>query len=162
MLCQTMILLHRKCLSQRQSPIRTTQATQEQHDRIERFFDTLRESEDGRRLHEAYTQVSREIGYLIRNQRRVTVTWHRHRGPAFLAGLLDHLQGNSATIPLDIGGISRATLLARMESVLLAYGSQELRGALERHRNILMGCADAATAQECIASLRHSEAKDVT
>lgn len=134
-----------------------TQVTQEQRDRIERFLDTLRESEDGRRLHEAYTQIGREIGYLIRNQRQVTVTWHRNRGPAFLAGLLDHLRGNSTTIPLEIGGVSRATLLARLEKVLLAHGSNPLREAIEHHRDNLMQCADAVTAQELIDILRHSE-----
>jgi hypothetical protein len=135
----------------------TAASTREQSDHIERFLDTLRESEDGRRLHDAYIRLNREIGYLIRNQRRVTVTWHRNRGPAFLAGLLDHLRGNSATIPLEIGGVSRRALLARMGEVLLAHGSDELRDAIEQHRDNLMRCAGAATVQECIDILRRGE-----
>lgn len=123
---------------------------------MERFFDTLRQTEDGRRLHEAYTQTSREISYLVRNQRQVTVTWHRNRGPAFLAAFLDHLRGNSATIPLEIGGISRTTLLARMDVVLRAHGSKELHDVIECHRDNLMRCADATTAQACIEILRRA------
>lgn len=134
----------------------TTPVTEEQRDRMERFFDTLRQTEDGRRLHEAYTQTSREISYLVRNQRQVTVTWHRNRGPAFLAAFLDHLRGNSATIPLEIGGISRTTLLARMDVVLRAHGSKELHDVIECHRDNLMRCADATTAQACIEILRRA------
>ena len=135
----------------------TTPVTLKQRDRIERFLDALRETEHGRRLHEDYVWASREIGYLVRNQRQVTVTWHRNRGPAFVAGLLDHLRGDSATIPLEISGISRGTLLARMEKVLLAHGSLELRDAIEHHRENLMRCADATTARQCLDILRRAE-----
>jgi hypothetical protein len=133
--------------------------TREQRDRIERFFDSLRERDAGRRLNDAYEQFSREIGYLVRNRRQVTVAWHRNRGPAFLAGFLDHLRGNADAIPLEIGGVSRAMLLSRMEAVLLAHGSKGLRSAIQRHRDDLMRCADAATAKACIDILHHTEEK---
>lgn len=137
----------------------TTPITQQQREYIEQFVDALRETEYGRRLHEDYVWASREIGYLVRNQRHVKVTWHRNRGPAFLAGFLDHLRGYSATIPLEIGGITRAMLLARMEEVLLAHGSKGLRKAIEHHRDYLMHFADAVTAQEFIEILHLFEEK---
>lgn len=135
--------------------------TQTQNDRIEKWIDTIGESEAGRRLHDAYAETRLEITFLVRKRRQVTVVWHRNRGPAFLAGLLEHLRGDAPSIPMEIGGISRATLLARMETVLQAHGSHALRDAIERYRDDVMRCADADTVQECIERL-HNTKEEVT
>lgn len=131
-------------------------------DGIERFLDALGETAEGRQLLDDFARTRLELTYLVRRQRQVKVTWHRNRGPAFLTGLLDHLQGKSAQIPLVIDGVSLSTLLTRMEAVLLAYGSRELRAALERQRDRLMGWAYAETAGECIATLRFTEERHGT
>ena len=128
-----------------------------QNDRMNKWLDAIGASEAGRRLHDAYAETRREITYLVRKKRQVTVAWHRNRGPAFLAGLLDHLRGKTPSIPLEIGGISRAGLLNRMETILQAYGSNALRDAIARYRDDVVRCADAETVQECLQRLRTAE-----
>ena len=134
-------------------------ATDEQRARMRPLLDALRETARGRELEEAFSQLSREMAYLIRNRRPVTVAWHRNRGPAFLACVLGHLRGDAATIPSEIGGITRATALAGMGDVFLRHGSSALRDAIERHRDIVMRLAEVDTAGEWIELLRRAEAE---
>ena len=123
------------------------------------LLDALLETSRGRELEEAFSQLSREIAYLVRHSRPVTLAWQRHRGPAFLACVLKHLKGEAAAIPRDIDGVSRVSLLARMGAVLYEHGSNPLRETIDRHRDVLLSCANATTAQECIEILRRAEAE---
>ncbi|MCP3994239.1 MAG: hypothetical protein GY722_04115 [bacterium] len=131
--------------------------TQSQNDSVTKWLDAIGKSEAGSRLHDAYAETRREITFLVRKKRHVTVVWHRNRGPAFLAGLLEHLRGDTPSFPKEIGDVSRATLLARMETVLQAHGSNALRDAIARYRDDVMRCAGADTVQECIERLRNTE-----
>lgn len=128
---------------------------------IEEFVDRLRHTEQGRRLHDAYAHSISEIGFLIRTRRQVMVTWHRNKGPAFLAGIADHLRGNAASMPIEIDGVSREMMLANMERVLLAHASKSLRVDLERHRDAVFLCSEAATAEECLRLLERAETQIV-
>ena len=132
-------------------------ATDEQRARMQPLLDALRRTARGRELEEAFSQLSREMAYLIRNRRPVKVAWHRNRGPAFLACVLGHLRGDAATIPTEIGGVTRATALAGMGDVLLRHGSNALREAIERHREIVMHLAEVDTAAAWIERLRRVE-----
>jgi hypothetical protein len=109
-----------------------------ERDRMLVLLDRLRETAYGIELHETFGDLRREIGYLVRNARPVKVVWHRHRGPAFLAHVLNHLKGDTDAVPHEIAGISREALLARMGEVLAAQGSRPLRAALERHGPVLL------------------------
>jgi hypothetical protein len=129
-------------------------ATDEQRARMQPLLDALLETERGRELREDFSQLSREIAYLVRRRRPVTVTWHRHRGPAYLACALDHLKGDDAAVPQQIDGVTRSAMLTAMGRVLAAHGSNPLRAAIQRHRDLLLSCADAATAEECIERIR--------
>jgi hypothetical protein len=117
---------------------------------MEILREKFRATRAGRELLEILAQVNSEIGYLVRNSRPVMITWHRHRGPAFLALVLAYLRGEAQRIPSAIDGVTRTTLLARMRTLLDAHGSPLLRNALERHGGALMALADAETLEECL------------
>ena len=124
------------------------------------FRDTLRETAVGRELHDTFADVRREIGYLIRNCRPVKVVWHRNQGPAFMTHVLNHLLDDADTIPREIRGISRETLLRRMGAVLFAHGSNPLRAGIERFGPAILSMVDAETAYECLAILKRAESTD--
>lgn len=132
----------------------------EQQSRMLDLRDAFRETASARELHESFAEVRREVGYLVRNCRPVTVVWHRNRGPAFLACAINHLKGDAETVPGEIGGVTRAALLARMGAVLVAHGSNPLRAAIERHGTLVLRLAESATVQACIDALRREDAVD--
>ena len=144
------------------SPPGVTPFTDEQRASLMPLLDALRETERGRELHEAFAQLRRELVYLVRTRRPVKVAWHRNRGPAFLACLLNHLKDEAAVIPREIGGVSRATLLERMGQLFSEQGSDALREAIRRHRDVVMLLADAETVQECFEILRRAETVEAT
>jgi hypothetical protein len=86
---------------------------------LAKFRDTRR----GPELHAAFAEVRREIGFLVRNSRPVTVAWHRCKGPAFMAHVLNHLAGHCESVPHEVQGVTRRTLLVRMREVLMSRGS---------------------------------------
>lgn len=114
----------------------------------------LRATPRGPELHDVFAQVRREVGYLVRNSRRVKVVWHRGEGPGFLAHTLNHLKGTTATIPTEVDGVARGELLERMGDVLAAHGSIPLREAVERYRDVLLPIlATSETVDEAIERL---------
>jgi hypothetical protein len=88
----------------------------------------------------------------------VKVAWHRTEGPAFFAHVLNHLRGESGSIPLAVNGVTRGMMLERMAAALATHGSNPLRDAVERYRDELMPIlATAHTVDECIARFREME-----
>ncbi|MDT0347465.1 hypothetical protein [Streptomyces litchfieldiae] len=131
---------------------RPVAVTEAERARLLRLREEFRRTEKGRELHETFAQVRREIGYLVRNSRRVKVAWYRNQGPAFLTHTLNHLRGRTDSVPLEVNGVSRTELLTRMAQVLAAHGSNPLRAAVERHRDDLLHIlATATTAEEAVA-----------
>lgn len=120
----------------------------------------LRATPRGRALHDMFGEVRREVGYLIRNVRPVTVAWHRHKGPAFMTHVLNHLAGHTDRIPHDVQGVTRGDLLTRMREVLAVRGSNPLREALAQYGDDLFAMAtgpDCHTIEDCIALLQQQE-----
>ncbi len=129
-----------------------------ERDRMLVLLEQLRATPYGIELHETFGDVRREIGYLVRNVRPVKTAWHRHHGPAFLAHLLNHLKGDTPTVPHEVDGVAREAFLARMGDVLAAHGSRPLRAAIERHRPVLLPILSKAdTVHDCLAALRALE-----
>ena len=91
----------------------------------------LRSTPKGRALHELFVHLRREAADLIRNHKLVKATWHRHKGPAFLAHVLNHLRGDTGTVPREVDGVHAKTLLEKMVEVLRRYGSNSLRAAID-------------------------------
>jgi hypothetical protein len=137
-----------------------TPLTEAQRERFIRVRDAVRETPRGRRLDDTFLEVRQEIGVLVRNCRPVTVAWHRNRGPAFLAHVINHLRGDAESIPREIGGVSRETLLTRMRDVLRARGSDALRQALERHGPDLLLLAESESVDDCVEILRRMESTE--
>lgn len=119
----------------------------------------FRGTRTGRELHDTFARVRREIGYLVRNCRPVRVAWHRNKGPAFLAHVLNHLKGESEGVPGEVEGISLALLLGRMGEMLGRHGSNPLREAIEKHSDDLLSMltSGTVTVQDCIAYLQQKE-----
>jgi hypothetical protein len=123
-------------------------------DRMLGLLERFRAAPLGPELHETFARVRREVGYLVRNSRRVKIAWHRSQGPAYLAHVLNHLRGDAASVPLEVDGVARAQMLTRMSDVLRAQGSIPLREAIDRYHDELMPIlASARTAEECIEGL---------
>lgn len=119
----------------------------------------FRSTRTGRELHAVFADVRREMGYLVRNCRPVKVAWHRNKGPAFLAHLLNHLKGHTDYLPREVDGVSRATLLTRMSAAFRAHGSNPLREAIEKHGDdlLLMLTSGNGAVQDWIAYLQQKE-----
>jgi len=132
-----------------------------ERDHMVGLLDEFRRTPHARELHDLFGQVRREIGYLVRNNRRVKIAWHRGQGPGFLTHTLNHLRGNAATVPVEVDGVPRVQLLSRMADALAAHGSIPLRAAVERHRDALLPIlATATTIPEAIALLEAAASQD--
>jgi len=123
-------------------------------DRMLGLLERFRAAPLGPDLHETFARVRREVGYLVRNSRRVKIAWYRSQGPAYMAHVLNHLRGDAASVPLEVDGVARAQMLTRMSEVLRAQGSIPLREAIDRYHDELMPILTSArTADECIERL---------
>jgi hypothetical protein len=91
----------------------------------------LVKSEEGARWIALAETHASEVIHLVNHKRRVTVTWHRNQGPQFLNEAIMNAHDVSHPIPLEIGGVTRETLLRRMAKVLADCGTAGLRAAVE-------------------------------
>jgi hypothetical protein len=132
--------------------------TGEQRSRMLLFRDAMCSTAKGRELHDSFVHVRRELGYLVRNSRPVKVVWHRTHGPAFFAHILNHLKGDEESVPLEIGGVSRAEFLTRMGTVLEARGSNPVREAIRLWRSELLEILSTATdVDACLGAIADVE-----
>jgi len=83
-----------------------------------------------------------EVIHLVNHNRRVAVVWHRNQGPAFLNRAINNARDPQETIPEQIEGITGKALLGSMGDVLAQQGSLELREAIERYRDQVLGLAE--------------------
>jgi hypothetical protein len=135
------------------------QVSESEVDRMLGLLERFRAVPLGPELHQTFARVRREVGYLVRNSRAVTIAWHRTAGPAYMAHVLNHLRGDAAAVPLEVDGVARAQMLTRMRDALYAHGSIPLRESIERYDDELMAILTSArTADECIARLGGADA----
>jgi hypothetical protein len=90
---------------------------------------------EGRRLAALVERDRREVVSLVNHNRRVTVAWHRNRGPAFLNRAIENARDPEVEIPREIDGVSRGQLLLAMERVLAEHGSETLGSAMQSHHD---------------------------
>jgi hypothetical protein len=83
-----------------------------------------------------------EVIHLVNHNRRVAVVWHRNQGPAFLNRAINNARDPQEMIPRQIEGITGKALLGSMGDVLAQQGSLELREAIERYRDQVLGLAE--------------------
>jgi hypothetical protein len=86
----------------------------------------LQETEAGRELWEAVSRHQYEALSLVNEVRPVTVTWHRNKGPVFLAALGRSAKEPAYRIPAEIEGVSRQEAITNIMAALTAHGSEAL------------------------------------
>jgi hypothetical protein len=107
----------------------------------------------GRRLNDLVRTHGDELMELVHHRRPVLVEWHRTRGPAFSALLLEALL-DGGTLPSAVDGVSRDVMLARMKYALQAEGSPALRGAMAENEAFLLDLLDrSGTVDELVANV---------
>ncbi|HKZ12724.1 MAG TPA: hypothetical protein VJL81_02650, partial [Solirubrobacterales bacterium] len=85
-----------------------------------------------------------EVERLVHHDRRVTLVWHRNRGPAWTAHLINASREDDYEIPAEVGGVSRTELLERMHEALYKHGGEALRADLDRWAEPLIAAAVTA------------------
>jgi hypothetical protein len=107
-----------------------------EYEQLARAIDATRQelsrSPAGALVLEKLDRHGRECRRLVNRVRRVTLAWHRSRGPAFLHHALESLRDPGHRIPRSIDGAEWRQLLDTMQDVLAEHGSDELRADLER------------------------------
>jgi hypothetical protein len=89
----------------------------------------------GARMAAAGRRHASEIRHLIHHRRRVTVTWHRFKGPAFVVSLARAMQQPDASAPAAIDGVRLIDAVRALRNVLVAEGSLSLQASIAEHED---------------------------
>jgi hypothetical protein len=108
---------------------RTRDENQELADRLE---DLVGRGPDAQRLVRIARAHLAELRNLIHHCRRVTVSWHRNKGPGYIAAIERSLRARTP-VPREIDGLSLASGMRAMRFVLMQEGSEGLKAALAAH-----------------------------
>jgi hypothetical protein len=117
------------------------------------YFEELRDANRNSVLHQLYERHHREVMALVNHRRPVTVVWHRHQGPAFVAALARANRIEHYRIPFAINDVTRESLLGAMEDVLRRHGSRELVADMDRFRDDVYALALDGESVEHLARL---------
>lgn len=112
----------------------------------------LERSDAGRLLIELLDRHRAEVARLLREDRRVAVTWHRGGGAALFQLLLRALSRPELELPATVNGTPVADLLDRLVSVLAQRGSPALGDDLRQARAVIPDPA-GRTLPEILAGL---------
>ncbi|MCA6363483.1 MAG: hypothetical protein IM638_10630 [Bacteroidetes bacterium] len=93
-------------------------------------------------LYTALNTHKQEVLHLVNHCRPVTVVWQRNKGPAFVNSILNALNESEPSIPVQINGISLASLAEKMYAVLLEQGSHALKTDLEKLGPTILNAID--------------------
>jgi hypothetical protein len=114
----------------------------------------LTRSEPGRALLVDVRRSQVEVRRLIEHRRRVTLVWHRHKGPAFVAAAINLGREGYTEIPQEVAGARAADLVRAMLDVLAREGSAELREVVDGRRELLTWLVDnCGDLEEVVAHL---------
>ncbi|MFF2949748.1 hypothetical protein ACFVVU_00125 [Kitasatospora sp. NPDC057965] len=102
-------------------------------------------SELGARLGALVRRHMHEVRRLVHHNRRVMVTWHRCKGPAFVNHALNTADQPRWPLPTVIDGVSPLQALLAMRDVLLAEGSASLRADIAAHQDRVLDLAGRTT-----------------
>jgi hypothetical protein len=92
----------------------------------------LQQAPAGAILWAAVRRHQQEALRLVNQVRPVTVAWHRHQGPSFLAALGRSAKEPAYRIPYAIDGMTRPAAVAAILAQFEQHGSPALRGDLAR------------------------------
>lgn len=114
---------------------------------------SLEAGEPGRRLGRLIRRHMAEVRDLVHHNRRVMVTWHRHKGPAFVNTVLRNAAQPGWPLPPEIDGVRPVDTLRAMRDVLMAEGSATLRTDIAAHQEHVLDLAHRATSLHGLLSL---------
>lgn len=97
----------------------------------------------GQRIAPLVDRHGHEIVHLVNHNRRVTLAWQRHQGPAFVNRAINNARDPASRIPTDIKGITAVALLGTMGDVLSEHGSPALRADIAAYRHEVLAYAAA-------------------
>ena len=112
---------------------------------IDEVEDELSQSPAGALVLAKIREHGREGRRLVNTVRRVTLAWHRAKGPAYLYHAIESLRDPQHRIPRSIDAVPWRQLLADMAVVLGAHGSDELRADVERYAPFVLDCLSDLT-----------------
>jgi hypothetical protein len=122
---------------------------------LDQIATAIEDTPQGSRLVALARRHSDEVRHLIHHRRRVTVTWHRYKGPGFVASLMRGDQSAGALMPSEIDGVPLTEALRAMTRVLRAEGSAALQAELLGcEGELLVLAAHATTLTELDLALR--------
>ncbi|RKT09342.1 hypothetical protein BX285_6429 [Streptomyces sp. 1114.5] len=102
-------------------------------------------SELGARLGALVRRHMHEVRHLVHHNRRVMVTWHRCKGPAFVNIALNTADQPRWPLPAEVDGVTPLQALHAMRDVLLAEGSASLRADIAEHQERVLDLAGRTT-----------------
>lgn len=141
------------------NPATTMAILDERRARVATLQGQLVRTEEGLRIRKLLETHSPEVMELVNHNRRVTVPWHRNKGPLFLNEAAANLMDPAHKIPREIDGVAREALLRRMAEALMSQGSKGLREAVEQYVDAVIshiGRADGVN--EMIELFTHAHA----
>jgi hypothetical protein len=110
--------------------------------RLHALEERVRLTESGPVLLGLIERHATEVYELVTRVRAVTVVWHRHQGPAFVALFAQTLSGRGGRLPVQVNGIALRKMLTAMASVLRRHGSQGLSADLDLHEGWMVDLLD--------------------
>jgi len=113
----------------------------------------LNQTPEGAQIASMIESHATEVIHLVNNNRRVTVTWHRYKGPKFLNESVLNAHNPAHVIPAEIDGVTRDTLLQRMARVLSQFGSAGLRASISQIEFFLPRLSQFGSLRELIDNL---------
>ena len=123
------------------------------HPVAQNYFEQLRDANPASLLRLLFDRHHREVLDLVNHRRPVTVVWHRHQGPAFVAALARSGRVEEYRVPFAINDITRKALLEAMEGVLRTHGSRALIADMDRFRDDIHALAAEGESLEHLARL---------
>ncbi len=117
------------------------------------YFELLRDANRDSVLTALYERHHREVLELVNHRRPVTVTWHRHQGPAYVAALARAGRVGHYRVPFEINDVTREALLHAMEDVLTKHGSRALVADMNHYRDDVYALAAEGESLEHLARL---------
>ncbi|WP_345408690.1 hypothetical protein [Nonomuraea salmonea] len=114
---------------------------------------SLERSELGERLGKVIRRHVAEVRELVHHNRRVMVTWHRRKGPAYVNAVLRGAERPDRPLPAEIDGVSPVDTLTAMRDVLMREGSEGLRADLAAHGEYILDLVRRATSPDGTLSL---------
>ena len=114
---------------------------EEERQKFEKIKSNLLHTEGGDDLLQIFEKHRPEVVAAINHIRPVTIAWHRHSGPAFVAHFVKSFHEKNYQMPQTVKGISLVQLLKSMKNILQEQGSKALSEVIEKHHEAVIEAA---------------------